>query len=126
MNESLECLPCTQFFAIYMQISTFLTITLYGLYFKNVYIQFITAFTNITIILLWLIYRIFYVNQLYLTMSMSQNPTSNILNPAKNYLYYCDIYLMPFDHYLSFILLGSFSGYLFFYYNLKKIAQNSI
>ena len=38
LNESLECLPWTQFFAIYMQISTFLTLTLYGLTVKNIFV----------------------------------------------------------------------------------------
>ncbi len=71
MNESLECLPWTQFFAIYMQISTFLTLTLYGLHVKNIYIQCLTAITNISIILFWISYRIYYVNQLYLTMILS-------------------------------------------------------
>lgn len=106
------CLPWTWFYAVYMQLSVFLPIALYFVSHypkqaKGLYFIIIAALS---------ISKGVMINNVYNDLQEHGVSTIGMTNPARNIMYYQDIYIKPFEHYISFIVFGATSGLIFHQY----------
>ena len=47
-------------------------------------------------------------------------------NPARNMTYYQEIFIKPTEHYMSFIVFGATSGFIFHQYIVKIAALDDL
>ena len=68
------------------------------------------------IIAIILMYKGFTINLIYDDLVENGISTIGVTNPARNIEYYSNIYIMPWEHYISFVAFGATSGFIFHQY----------
>ena len=111
------CLPWTWFMAVYMQLSIALPFCLY-LYFR--YPKFAMV-GHVVLIIGSLLSKYLTVTSLFNDLQALNMSTAGLVNPARNTIYFAEQYASPLNHYLTFMVFGAQSGYIFYFYIQRMV-----
>lgn len=121
MEQNGACLPWTWFMAVYVQLSVALPFCIY-LYFR--YPKF-AMIGHVVLIIGSLLRKYLIVTSLFNDLQALGISTAGLANPARNIVYFTKQYTSPLEHYLTFMVFGAQSGYIFYFYIQRMVDSRA-
>ena len=104
-----------------MQLSVALPFGIY-LYFR--YTKF-AVISHVVLIIGSLLRKYLTVTSLFNGLEALNISTAGMVNPARNIVYFARQYTSPFDHYITFMVFGAQSGYIFYFYIQRMVDSQA-